>query len=825
MRKKRILWICNHVTLMDAEVPLLLELGFEVFVPKKFPKGSEFVSCVSKDIYDPSLTIPPEDLALLNTVDFYEDLFSDAVIDAINRNFDIAFVTYYEKPLKLLVRHFPGKIFIRAFGLAGKASYWNVAREDWGQHFLDQMYSIRDRLFFAMSYRNMLKVEKNLFREIAVFLPLRLPETFAQRLKNGYIGTKRQILFVCPKICAVEYYYNVYKSFKRHFWGFPYVIAGNPFGKIADRHLLGYLPRAEFDKVFCESRVMFYHSTSPRHLHYHPLEAIYANQPLIFMSAGMLGQLTPKVKYPGAANSILEAKLKVGRVLMNDRSFIRDIQESQQELLQFFTPEYVKSHWVKSFLPLVEDRTEDPLNKPINVSLPADGSNNPVRKEESVKKAPSPVPAEKKEHVGLILPVGYRGGTLHAFLEIAKMLKACGYRVTIGLPDDYLKKDSVFYYPTVMDDALRKLENDTDIPIRFYSWEQLSPIQNEDLRMLACLRKKKEPDKLFNGMMNDHVNCFCECDRWLFVSDRLFSGIPMPLRPYSIIVYDFLQRYMPFPLLPPNIENLYLHSTRQAESLFVTNPVTANDMIVYNGIPSRKIFQLPFEFTAKEMIKYSALNRTPFKNKRPYIVWACNRAWHKNHVRVLYALIRYYSEFCGKLEVFITGVDTADLDYKNQKKKDKEKDEKKNSPAFKMPQHVIEFQELFKKNKDILKKNVHIKGELDRNTYFDLLAGAEFLLLSSISDNGAFGAVEAAWLGVPCASSDYPHMRYMAQYFGITPLWYKGEKIDSITDALNKMPQCSAEYRKTIPSHEKLEALSYEHHQQSIQKTLREAWS
>ncbi|WP_289458578.1 hypothetical protein, partial [Klebsiella pneumoniae] len=71
---------------------------------------------------------------------------------------------------------------------------------------------------------------------------------------------------------------------------------------------------------------------------------------------------------------------------------------------------------------------------------------------------------------------------------------------------------------------------------------------------------------------------------------------------------------------------------------------------------------------------------------------------------------------------------------------------------------------------------VHIKGEMDRNSYFDLLAGAEFLLLSSLSDNGAFGAIEAAWLGVPCASSDYPHMRYMSKHFGITPLWYKGEK-------------------------------------------------
>lgn len=811
MRKKRIIWICNHVTLMDAEVPLLLELGFEVFVPKKFPKGSEFVSCVSKYTYDPSLSISPEDLALLNTVDFYEDIFSDQVIDAINRNFDIAICTFYEKPLKMLVRHFPGKIFIRAFGLATRASYWNVARENWGQLFLDQMYSIRDRLYFAMSYRNMVKVEKNIFRENAVFLPLGLPDNFAQSLRDKYNGKKAQILFVCPKICAIEYYYREYKRFKHNFWGFPYVIAGNPFGKVTDRHMLGYLPRAEYDKVFCESRVMYYHSMEARHLHYHPLEAIYANQPVIFMTAGMLGQLNPKIKYPGSADSIMDARIKILRILAKDRIFIREVQESQRDLLQYFTPEYVKRHWVRSFLPLVEDKKEE--EKPIEVS--------PVPAE---KKELSPAPAGKKEHIGLILPVGYRGGTLHAFLQIARMLKACGYRVTIGLPEDYLIKESVFYYPTILDEVMRRLESDTDIPIRFYTWEQMVTEQNSSLRAMAQLPDLKEP-LLRNGMMNDRVNCFCECDRWLFVSDRFFSGIPMPLKPYSILVYDFLQRYMPFPLLPPHIESLYTHSTRQAESLFVTNPETASDMIVYNGVQSKKIFLLPFEFTAKEMIKYSSLNRPPFKNKRPYIVWACNRAWHKNHVRVLHALIRYYSDFGGSLEVFITGVETEALDYKQSQKDKIKKGDKKNAADFKLPQHVLEFQALFKKNKDILKKNVHIKGEMDRNSYFDLLAGAEFLLLSSLSDNGAFGAIEAAWLGVPCASSDYPHMRYMSKHFGITPLWYKGEKIDSIAETFVKMPQCSEEYRKMLPSHDFLESLSYEHHKEYIQKTLREAWS
>ena len=171
MRKKRILWICNHVTLMDAEVPLLLELGFEVFTPKKFPDNSEFISCKVNYSYDDSLTIPPEDLLLLNTVNFYDDKFSPEVIEAINRNFDIAISTFYEKPMRLLVNHFPGYIFIRAFGLAGENSYYEVIRENWGQDFLDRMQLIKPRLFFAAAYYNMLKVESNIFRENGIFLP------------------------------------------------------------------------------------------------------------------------------------------------------------------------------------------------------------------------------------------------------------------------------------------------------------------------------------------------------------------------------------------------------------------------------------------------------------------------------------------------------------------------------------------------------------------------------------------------------------------------------------------------------------------------------
>ena len=353
------------------------------------------------------------------------------------------------------------------------------------------------------------------------------------------------------------------------------------------------------------------------------------------------------------------------------------------------------------------------------------------------------------------------------------------------------------------------------------------------------------------AVMNDSVNNFCECDRWLFVSDRFVDGVPLPMRPFSVIVYDYMQRYIPFQLIPEKYEDIYIGAVRHSDGVFVTNKETAKDMILHSGVFHKKIFLLPFEFTAKEMEKYTAYNRPAFKNKRPYIVWACNRSWHKNHVKVLNALIRYFREESGEYEVFITGVDTYLLDYKKVRKEEKNrayealvtgvdtylvddkkgrKEEKNRSyeAALKTKKppapHIIEFRELFKKNKDILKNNVHIKGEMDRYDYFDLIRGADFLFLSSLCDNGAFASVEAAWLGTPCASSDYPHMRHMAEYFGITPLWYKGELTDSIIDVFKRMPEKTKEYREMLPSHEFLASLSYERQKDFVQKQLREAW-
>lgn len=781
MNKKRVLWICNHVTLMDAEVPLLLELGFEVFTPKKFPYKSDFISCKANYAYDASLSIPESDLQVLNSIDFYEDRFRIEQIEVIKRNFDIAITAFYKNPLKLLVNHFPGLIFIRAFGLAGKANYWDVARESWGEPFLYKMEQIRSRLYFAASYRNMLKVEQNIFRENGVFLPLGLPENFAANLKDGYTGEKKQILFVCPRICVSSYYYDIYKNFKKNFKYFPYVIAGKPFGKISDRHLLGYLPREEFNRVFCESRVMFYHSTEPRHLHYHPLEAIYAKQPLIFMSQGMLGELTPKIKYPGAADTIDEAKHKIRRILNNDRSFIRDVQDSQRELLDFFSSSYVKKIWEQNFLPLVSSLSDQKTISSEPLSL-----------------------YKRKTHIGIILPIGYRGGTLNAFISIANMLKKCGYAVTVGISHDYFEPGE-YYYPEVLNELKAKF--DPVISIHIYSWKILSKDQLDAFRVLGRFSGKLNSGFEY-AIMDDGNNCFCECDRWLFVSDRFTKALPLPMKPYSVVVYDYLQRYMPNNFLPQWLENNYLEIGRQAEQVFVTNKITGEDAVAYCGIEPQKIFLLPFEFSVQKLEDYEKKYSSISAPSKKYFVWACNRGPHKNHVRILQAILKYYQELNGEMEIFVTGVDTRVLDYREKK------------GCKKLPEHIERFRSLFENNKNLLSKKVHFLGEIDRYRYFDLIRHAEFLLLSSLIDNGAFGAVEAAWLGTPCLTNDYPHMRYMAKYFGLDVDWYCGNDIDSIAQALKN----GHKEGHSLPSKEQLRACSYEQQYEIIKKTLQEAW-
>src|SRR4051812_41278671 len=116
---RRLIWIVNHRTLLPAEIPIFLELGYEVFIPTIVPSHDPaFRSSVVTFEYDATLTLPPESLALLNEFDFYESPWTPAVTQLINDEFDVVVssLSLYTTPLAEAARHFQGTLIARVFG-------------------------------------------------------------------------------------------------------------------------------------------------------------------------------------------------------------------------------------------------------------------------------------------------------------------------------------------------------------------------------------------------------------------------------------------------------------------------------------------------------------------------------------------------------------------------------------------------------------------------------------------------------------------------------------------------------------------------------------
>jgi hypothetical protein len=98
-------------------------------------------------------------------------------------------------------------------------------------------------------------------------------------------GSDKRIFFVCPDIGSIllPYYYRQFIDFV-----IPHAIAGAQSLAVSDKSVLGYAPTDVHERNMREMRVMFYHSTEPNHIHYHPFEAIRAGMPLVFMAGGIL---------------------------------------------------------------------------------------------------------------------------------------------------------------------------------------------------------------------------------------------------------------------------------------------------------------------------------------------------------------------------------------------------------------------------------------------------------------------------------------------------------------------------------------------------------
>ena len=749
-QKTRVMWLLNHATLRTFEMDQLKAMGItEVFLPKFFPHNEGNLSANVDYCYDTSLTIPAEDLAILNAHNWYESPSAEAW-EIANRHFQIAFIAFFPEQIRAASTYFEGALILRAFGLASTFSYTDLLNQELGPIGMERLKRIGNRFWFGAGYEHLKDMEGEFFKRRNLFLPVGL---YGRDTSTDWTGNSKKILFVCPRIGSSPYFKAIYEKFVRDFSQFDYIIGGAQPVSVAGPKVIGFVPRAVHDANMRECAVMFYHSQEPNHIHYHPLEAIRAGMPLVFMADGLLDRMGG-IGQPGRCRSIGEAQRKIRRILNGDQKLIDAIRKQQVRLLDSMRPENCVSRWQT-------------------------GIRHVLSELEKARTTPRPVTTQpKRKRIAVLLPEEYRGGSLRGAILVACAIEEGSRRA--GQPVDV-----VFGHRN--NPALYKDEDFADlsssIALRPFTWRLLNaPAAEEAMRYAGHDSWVPAPRPYLT--FDDGIKQFYDCDLWVIISDR-FSYPLLPLRPYIAVIYDYLQRYVKF--LPMHHDQSFLDMAHMAERVLVTTGFTAADAQNYAGINPNKIRQMPMIAPRFPNVTQDNAQQN---NKSTYFLWTTNASLHKNHENALLALRHYYEVLGGTLKCRVSGVNTRNLLHMDL-------------PHLKPLADIVS-------NSKALKKNIRWRGDLPDSVYRAHLQNAAFLWHPARIDNGTFSVVEAAHLGVPALSSDYPAMREIDEQFGLNLSWMDSARPEQMARQLNWMEENADAACARLPAKDKLDSLGEE---------------
>lgn len=605
-KNQRILWLINHATLRGFEVPLLSELGFEIFASKIYPHDPSNSSCNVDYTWDKQLSIPAEDLEKLNNFNFYTDPISPRIKAIINQYFATAIVAYFPDMFDQLLQHFHGRILLRAFGLTHPTfNYFSFAQQVLLPGFKLRLISNLNRFWFAQAYPNLKEIEPDFIQRRTVTLPLGIPYSIVEK-SNTWVGNKRQILFVCPHINFYESNKKNYETFKRYFGDLPHIICGAQSIPVDDPQVTGRLDHQAYYELFRTSAVMFYHSELPRHIHYHPIEAICIGQPLIFMKKGMLGYLGGR-NIINACETFPEAKEKIKRVLKNDQAFINELVQQQQVILPYFLKAFSVEQWKREF-----------LQKIIAEPLPT---------------------IAKHRRIAVICA---------SETSVWKLLKTFSLALSLQCEIEQANQNSeiVVAYPAIWEKTVKGLNLKNKLKTRSFLYKTVT------YKALQTIEEfQKTPHKLFNEnyfIFEDHITQFIDCDFWLLVADAMSLPVA-PLKPYALFVSDLSRLHTAKRQYPPAEEEAFLILASSASAVFSDNPQALNDTRQFLAKSADWLF-----FLERKMGGFACLSDEKIKMAKTYGLWIRN---HDNNLRDVENRFLSHVAVDLPLEIFVLSVD------------------------------------------------------------------------------------------------------------------------------------------------------------------------
>lgn len=751
----RVMWLLNHGSAREFEVKMLKQIGIkEIFTPKSYPLEISFRSASVSYEDDAYLTIPADALAVLNAQDWYGQP-SQAAWDIANRYFDACIFTLYQpESFSSVTTCFKGALLWRAYGQVEKVNHGDLLDQLMQQLGTKIIQRLGSRLWFAQAYDHLHLTEPSVLSKRKLDLPLGMLDT---KPREGWSGGDAEIYFVCPDIGQNDYYKSVYLKFKKHLGDLPHTVAGSQAVDPDADHVLGYVTSEEHERNMREFRVMFYHSQEPNHIHYHPFEAVRAGMPLVFMAGGMLDRLGG-LKLTGRCESYQEARQKIKRLLACDSVLQKEIRQSQSVLLDAMAFDSKIDIWRAS---LDQVRTE-----------------LAVHQQERLER--QRFQTTRNQRIAVIVPVGYRGGSLRGAKLLAQALQLGAEQS--GEPTEIVLlhlDDKQTYSRTEFDDLPHGIKT------RGFKWRSLKADAARRAMRYAG-HAHWDPSAPEYVVVDDGIKQLEDCDLWVVVSDHVTAPL-LPLRPVVHMVYDYLQRYAP--IVSKKADQPFINAARAATQVWITTEFTRQDALQYAGVNVKRVVKLPMLAPVFEVKCFTGTRVEP-----PYFVWTTNAAPHKNHEHAFRALQLYYDEMHGTLDCHVTGVNT-----------------------LKRPPEPLKQTMTWVRTYEQLKRRLHWPGELPDADYQRLLQGAAFLWHAGHIDNGTFSVVEAASLGVPALSSDYPFMREMDAQFGLNLAWMDASDPKAMARALKDMEEKHLERRTRLPTGEQLAS-------QSVQRLAGAYW-
>lgn len=376
--------------------------------------------------------------------------------------------------------------------------------------------------------------------------------------------------------------------------------------------------------------------------------------------------------------------------------------------------------------------------------------------------------------VAVLDPVGFRGGQARALQLVAEALYQ-GSRAA-GTPAEVV----IGYLDTRRHQAHDFQELRPEIKMRPFVWKVMS---SGEARRALVYAGASLPEKLETTYQvpDDGINQFYDCDLWVFISDRLLKPL-LPIRPYALVVYDYIQRYQPN-ILPQEANLAFLRAARMANGVLVTTEFTRADALQYAGVAPHRVHKVPMLAPRFSRVENAHGNKPEADN---YFIWTSNSALHKNHANAVRALRIYYEDLGGTLLCLLTGFNTDAI--------------LKGGYPHLEPVRDMDAQS------QTLQSKLSALGDLPDVRYRSLLAHAQFLWHPAQIDNGTFAVVEAAYMGVPSLSSDYPAMREIDAHYRLGLSWCDPDDPHQMAAQLKRMERESEFVKSVLPDAPDLDA-------------------